>query len=446
MPARSLRRAAIVVALVLIAAACSSSSKSGGSSSTTKAGGANAANTASAKGVTADTIKLGLSYPDLEALAKQGLIKVDNGDYAKIGQVLVDDINKNGGVNGRKIELAIAKYSVLEPSAQTAACTQLTEDDKVFLILGGFIAENNLCAIQQHATPVIFGYGAGFNQIILAKAKAPFTTYEASDERSTGALIKLLDQQGSLKGKKIGLYGTLATAKPLLDLTKTDLEAAGYQVTDSAVNDVPASDVQAFNAQDKLIGNRFMDKGVDTVFVQVTVPPGANWDAIGFHPSMYSPQASLVTSGAFTNGYDKFPLVAGVQANANDNVSLDSAAFRHCREVWKAATGLEVTTPAEEAKSGKSTGFAAMGTICTALQMFVEGAKKAGGNLTPETWLNGLESVGKIELAASPIASFAPNKPDGQDSFQLVKYNPAYKPDTGVAQLLPVGGQITFTG
>src|SRR5262249_35174967 len=159
-----------------------------------------------------------------------------------------------------------------------------------------------------HATPVIFGYGAGFNQGALQKAKAPFVTFEASDERSIKALVKILDQQGRLKGHKIGVYGTTSTAKPLIDLTGNTLKNAGYTTTDTAINDVEATDAQAFNAQDRVIGNKFKDDGIDTVIVQVTVPPGANWDAVGYHPSFFSPQTSLVSSGSFTNPYQKFPL------------------------------------------------------------------------------------------------------------------------------------------
>ena len=76
--------------------------------------------------------------------------------------------------------------------------------------------------------------------------------------------------------------------------------------------------------------------------------------------------------------------------------------------------------------------------------MFVAGANKAGPNLTPQTWLKGLESIGKIVLPAAPVASFAPGKPDGQDSFQLVKFNPAYTPNSNVPEFIPVGAPITL--
>ena len=146
MRARSFRRAVgFTVLAVLAAAACSSSGSSKSTDTTPAAGsGSTAKLTASTRGVTADTINIGLSYPDLAALAKTGLVKIDNGDYEGMGTALVDDINKHGGVGGRQLKLFFGKYSVLDPTAQLAACSKLTQDDKVFMILGGFIGDNNL--------------------------------------------------------------------------------------------------------------------------------------------------------------------------------------------------------------------------------------------------------------------------------------------------------------
>jgi ABC-type branched-subunit amino acid transport system substrate-binding protein len=437
-----------VLSLAVLAAACGSSSgtksTSPSSGSGTTASGGKL--TATARGVTADTIKVGFSYPDLESLAKQGILKVDNGPYGDIIKALVDDVNASGGINGRKLQLFSDKYSVLAATDQTRVCNELTEDDKVFVILGGFIAAQNACAIQQHATMVIYTYGAGFNSILLNEAKAPFVTHEASDERSTKALVQILDQQGLLKGKKIGVYAQPAQSKPLIDLTVKALEAKGYKATDTALNDAPATDPQAFGAQDKVIANRFKDKGIDVVIVQGTVPPGANFDAAGYDPTFFSPQTSLVTSGAFTNHYDKFPMVAGLAASADQDLGYDTASMKHCRAVWKKASGKDIKKYTEEQKEGKSSGFSAMSTACTALQIFVTAATKAGPDLTYDTFMKALQSLGKIELPASPIASFGPNKPDGQDSFQLMKMNPQWKAgSTGITELLPVGQPITLS-
>jgi ABC-type branched-subunit amino acid transport system substrate-binding protein len=439
MRARSFRVAALLVAVAMAAAGCSSSSKNSSSS-----GGTTAPKglTASARGVTADTIKIGFSYPDLEALAKTGLIKVDSGPFGPMAQALVNDINAQGGVNGRKLQMFLGKYSVLGNDEQLATCTKFAQDDKVFAVLGGFIGDTNLCVTQQYSTTLISTYGSGFNQIALGKARAPWATPNAADERAVQALVKILAQQGKLTGKTIGVYGTLSASKPLIDLTVKDLHDAGFTVKDTAINDVSATDTLAFNAQDKVIGNRFKDEGIDTVIVQVTVPPGTNWDNIAYYPSMFSPQTSLVVSGAYTNPYNKFPIVAGLGVSADPNAGFDTPAMKHCREVWKQATGKDIKPISEEQKEGKSSGAVAMATACTALQMFVAAAKAAGPNLTPQTWQKALESLGTMQLPFAPIASFAPGKPDGQNSFELEKINPDWKQGSSEPQLLPVGQQL----
>jgi hypothetical protein len=440
------------VVAALIAAACGSSGKSHSSATTaaTAPSGVTSASgaplTATARGVTATTIKIGYSYPDLEALAKTGLVKISWGPVDRIVTALVDDINSRGGINGRKLQVFSGKFGVLGATEQLAACTKLTEDDQVFAILGGFIGDNNLCALQQHQTMVLFSFGAGFNQITLAKARAPFITNQASDERATKALVQILAAQGRLKGKTIGVYGTLSASKPLVDLTAHDLKDAGYTVKDTAINDVDASDTQAFNAQDKIIGQRFKDEGIDTVFVQVTIPPGTNWDTVGYHPSFLQPQTGLIASGAFTNPYSKFPLVAGLAATADPNLGYDSAPMQKCRAVWKKASGQDVKSPSQELADGKSSGFTGLSGACTLLDIFVAAATKAGPDLTYATFTKALASLGPISLPGGSPASFGPNKPDAQDSFQLMQLNPAWKSGSTVREFLPLGSSITLTG
>jgi hypothetical protein len=86
-----------------------------------------------------------------------------------------------------------------------------------------------------------------------------------------------------------------------------------------------------------------------------------------------------------------------------------------------------------------------MMTACTALKIFVDAADAAGKNLTYDTWLKGLESLGKIDLPTSPVSSFGPDKPDAQDSFQLAQFNTAWTPGSSELLLLPLGDGITQT-
>ena len=70
---------------------------------------------------------------------------------------------------------------------------------------------------------------------------------------------------------------------------------------------------------------------------------------------------------------------------------------------------------------------------------------QSGPNLTNATWEKGLEEIGNIAEPLAPIASFGPNKPDGQDSFVMVKHDPSWKPGSPKAEFIAVGQPITVT-
>ena len=83
MPALSARRWIALLATGAISlAACSTASSKNVNSSPSGTGGTQS--TALGKGVTANTIKIGFSYIDLETLAKSGIIKIDNGPYEQV--------------------------------------------------------------------------------------------------------------------------------------------------------------------------------------------------------------------------------------------------------------------------------------------------------------------------------------------------------------------------
>ena len=84
-----------------------------------------------------------------------------------------------------------------------------------------------------------------------------------------------------------------------------------------------------------------------------------------------------------------------------------------------------------------------MSFACSSLAIFVAAAKAAGANLTDASWEKGLESIGSLPLPNAPVCSFGPNKPDCQDSFQLAKFNPAWKPNSSTPQYIPTGQPIT---
>jgi branched-chain amino acid transport system substrate-binding protein len=123
-----------VAAVTLVTASCGSSSKksatsptSGGGGSATSSGAAN--NTASAPGVTKDTINIGL------LTSVTGNAASTFGDTADGAKARIDAQNAKGGVYGRKIVLTVAD-DASSPTIDLTAAQSLVEAKSSFAVIG----------------------------------------------------------------------------------------------------------------------------------------------------------------------------------------------------------------------------------------------------------------------------------------------------------------------
>src|SRR3954471_10631429 len=153
----------VVMLLALVGAACGSSSKGASppasNGATTTTGPAVVSKTLGT-GVTADSIKLGISLIDFKCI--QQFIDFTRPNQQAIYQAFVDDVNKKGGINGRKIVPDFNTECPLTPTSDllVQVCTHFTDDDKVFAVVGNLSdsAESSamhVCIAKQHKTPVV---------------------------------------------------------------------------------------------------------------------------------------------------------------------------------------------------------------------------------------------------------------------------------------------------
>jgi len=174
-------RLAVVLVLALIGASCGDDG--GGTAGGPAGGGTGSVDAGKAPGVTADSIKIGVTYPDLEAI--RDVIDLDYGDYVATYEALFDDINDSGGINGRRLEPVFVPVNPLGPESAAAACKQLTEVDEVFVTVGIFLEDYMLCHVEEHDSAVIGGTQTPDR---LEKATAPWFTTEPSVDLQTDAI------------------------------------------------------------------------------------------------------------------------------------------------------------------------------------------------------------------------------------------------------------------
>ena len=118
-------RLAVLVTAGALVVGCTAGDESGSTTTTTPSSAAAA--TGPAPGVSDDAIQVGVTFVDLEALGD--IATLDHGDYEAAYQALFDDINANGGINGRMVEATIVGVNPVGTDSADAACVQLTEDE-----------------------------------------------------------------------------------------------------------------------------------------------------------------------------------------------------------------------------------------------------------------------------------------------------------------------------
>ena len=246
------------VAAMLLLAACKSTT----TGSTTASTGTTipAAQDTRAPGVTSTAIKVGVVYVDLSSL--KDILHIDNGDFAKAYQAAIDDINAHGGIHGRKLEATIIGVNPTSQTAADTACTQLTQDDKVFVTVGFFLNDNVLCYVNTNQTAVI---GGTMTADRLAQAKAPWYSTDAS-ERYEVNVAKDLAEAGKLDGK-VAVVAAAADKTLMNDQVIPALKAAGINPVSTAVLDAPTNDATATKAQAATISERFKASGATQVLV-----------------------------------------------------------------------------------------------------------------------------------------------------------------------------------
>jgi len=139
----------------------------GGGTATTKPGTKTTTTNAQGGGskpISTDSIKVGMIIPAGNPGAAAGVpLQYDPNGLTKVVQAVVDDTNAHGGFGGRQIQAVYAYNDNTDNEAepqtreQNRICTQLTEDDKVFLAfnfnpLGVDFAYDCFAA---HKTPVL---------------------------------------------------------------------------------------------------------------------------------------------------------------------------------------------------------------------------------------------------------------------------------------------------
>jgi hypothetical protein len=379
------------------------------------------------QGVTASTITVGIPYVDLATVDQQFGLKINQGSYPDAYTALFNQINARGGINGRKITPVFVAVNPTGTAAAATSCTQLTEDNHVFV---AFSPLSPICYLE-HGTPTIGATVAGTVSAGAAQnftVTPPATAYDPTQ-------FAVLAAKGQFKGKKVGVFGGAVTDQSEVSVVDGALKKDHVDVVQSAVDSAPQTDQAASDQQQAVIAQRFESSGVNEV---VAVGTGsASWlEAEDTNQATYNPTwmatnwsdlAGVLTGKSFnpkylTNVVATFPQTS--QANQwSDPLIQDCVST-----IKKAYPNDAIASPVGQTAgdSSNDTYVSAM-SACSYVAMFDAIAKAAGKTLTVASFTHAGYGLRNLKVPGAGTVSFGPGRAYALGSVYLAHYDPTTK-------------------
>ncbi|OWY59174.1 hypothetical protein B7486_76000, partial [cyanobacterium TDX16] len=155
------------------------------------------------QGVTDDTITLGVADVDPGALAELGVEDVELAPTEALYEAWIDELNAAGGIEGRQVELAFRPFVPFVDAEAEAACTELAQDEQVFLAIGIFLDDGPLCFTETNEVPYLGLFSLSPERE--ERSVAPFFAVEMSDDRQKLGGVQELADAGTFDGQSVAL-------------------------------------------------------------------------------------------------------------------------------------------------------------------------------------------------------------------------------------------------
>jgi ABC-type branched-subunit amino acid transport system substrate-binding protein len=352
----------------------------------------------SAQGVTPTTIKVGITYPDVAAV--KNIISIDPGNYQKAYQALIDRIDAQGGINGRKIVPVFAAVNPLGTAPAATACTELTEDDRVFAVMGFFQTPDTACYVQTHDTPLV---GASLTGAKASRARAPWFNFQLSDNDLIPKEMSLFKQEGVFAGKKVAVVGEAAD-QPDVNIVVPALHRLGIDVVQTAINDVPTTDTGASGSQYAVIAQKFESSGANVVVAVGSAseawPAALQSNQSTYLPRLVATNETDLSAYATNAGYSSAVLRGALTATNLPPASVwwNDPAMHRCIATIKAAEPTAIIYDPVTGTASTPHTWRAPLTACQQVALFDDIVKAAGRTLNNDTFDEGGQSLTHVTI------------------------------------------------
>ena len=378
--------------------------------------GASVRAASSTPGVTKHQIHLGVTYVDLTKL--RNVVDIDFGDWQKIYEAVIADLNKKGGIDGRTVEASFAPVEPLGTVPAEEACVKLTEDEHVFAVTGFFLLDAPLCYVERHATPVVNGT---ITEEGLARAKAPWFSLEPGDQASSLA-IDGFAADGAFKGGKLGIIVDVQAQNTYDDVVKQALARNKVKGTVANIT-ATTGDSVATEQQAGVIAERFRTQGINKVLM---IGTSTLQFANALTKTDYRPRLivlNIANLRAFVQNPGSALEVAEKAIGAAPATQFHEPALQKCFKVVTKATGYKIK---ETVTTGEPDYVDSAEIACRSIALFAAIARAAGKNLTVKSFAKAPEK-GPLRIPGSGDVTYDAKTHSFVQPVFIWRYDPKTK-------------------
>jgi len=394
----------------------------------------------SSRGVTKSTINVVFPVVALNSLAGQEGFAQDAefGEQSKAIHFYVTQINKSGGINGRKINPIITTFDPTNEAQMRSLCKTWTEGSPAaFAVLDGigdWEGDNELCVTQEGHTPLI---GAWTTVTNWTNQGSPYLWWTGPDQATIlQAVVNWGLGAGLLgSGRKVAVVaGDRSSDQAALNqYLLPDLRRAGITALVKTIASDP-SDSATTNSQAPLVVQQLRSAGVDSVIP--LIPFNVFYPLLQAETSQqYFPKLLLsdyessieAALGLIPVPYEKaldgqqglttLTLGGGTTASNYTGPLGYDAGVRTCWVPWHKAY--------PQVPSGDTTDYLEQqGPVvswCQVIGLFAQAARAAGKNLNRRTFVTALSKVKNFPGTVTPVLSFGPGKRYGPVLYKIVQ-------------------------
>lgn len=391
----------------------------------------------SARGVTKDTVEVAFPVANLTALSSNlGFLgDTEFGVQPAAIKTDVNEINRDGGINGRRIVPLIVTVDPTNPASLRALCKQWTEGNPpVFAVLdgvGAWTGDNQLCVAQEGQTPMIGQWSAVTNFTTVA---SPYLWWTGPDQAAILATVVSWGQSAGLLGPsvKVGIVAGDRTSDQVA-LHQYLLPALRRIGVTPLVETIPASvtDTAAITAAAPLVVERLKAAGITSV---VTLMPfNATFPYLAAETiQRYFPKLLLSdyeSSINFTLGLIPFPYedalegqegvtaetLGGTDAPIPESQGGYNPGVESCYRTFSAHN-----PPTDPSVSPYIEEQGPIARWCQVIRLFAAAARSAGPNLNRRTFVQAMSRIEGFQGTDVPTLSFGPHKFFGPVEYQVV--------------------------